>query len=131
MSLPPCHLFSLRPLLHIFSPNQFHNLICFLDAYNSRLRNRLPSIKATPIKQQQHQQQQHQPPPETPGRFTAALDDIAKKLQNATNKLGRPLTSSLPVPMESNDQDVDFLTVNQVCGWEEADVLIIANSFFV
>ena len=66
----------------------------------------------TPIKQvNHHNPQQPQQQPETPGRFNAALDDIAKKLESATNKLGRPVTSSLPVPMESNEQDVDFLTV--------------------
>ena len=78
-----------------------------MDAYNARIKNRPASIKSTPIKQQQQKQQQ----PETPGRFNAALDDIAKKLESATNKLGRLVTSSFPVPMESNDQDADFLTV--------------------
>jgi hypothetical protein len=81
-----------------------------LDAYNARIKNhRLPSVQSTPIKKQQP----HQNQPETPSRFNAALDDIAKKLESATSKLGRPVTSSLPVPMESNDQDADFLTVKQ------------------
>lgn len=52
--------------------------------------------------------------PQQKDKFNAELDDIARRLESVSHKLGRPVSSALPVPLESNDQETDFLSIQPV-----------------
>jgi len=42
------------------------------------------------------------------------LDDIAKKLESVSHKLGRPISSQVPVPLESNAEEFEFFQIQYV-----------------
>lgn len=89
----------------------------FLEAYNTRKVHAAHSVtstrysaKSTPIKLEAIVRPDLKPR-ETEDRRYDELDDIAKKLERVSHKLGRPASNSIPVPLESDEQETDFLTV--------------------
>ena len=81
-------------------------------------QGRPSSIKGTPLKQSIISSQKHTP---LSSRFmdnerkkNAELDDIAKKLEQVSQRLGRPVSGHAPVPLESDDSNSDFPLIQSV-----------------
>ena len=105
----------------IFSPSQFSKLVLFLNAYHIiKFQGRPSSVKGTPLKQSSVSSQRNTPLPssstkiETEKMRNDELDDIAKKLEQVSHKLGRPVSGHLPVPLDSDVMNSDFPSIKLV-----------------
>lgn len=113
---------------HIFSPSQFSKLVLFLNAYYIiKSQGRPSSIKKTPLKQSDMPSQRNTPMStsnknENERKQTDELDDIAKKLEQVSHKLGRPVSGNLPVPLDSDVMNSDFPSI-QLVRHDQADSL--------
>ena len=77
------------------------------------------SIKGTPMKQPALPSQRGTPLTamkslELEKKHNVELDDIAKKLEQVSHKLGRPVSGHLPVPLESDDSNSDFPSIQLI-----------------
>lgn len=106
--------------LKFFSPSQFSKLVLFLNAYFViKSQNRLASVKGTPMKQSIAPSIKNMPLAsansfQNERNQIDELDDIAKKLEQVSHKLGRPVSGNVPVPLESNLMDSDFPSIQLV-----------------
>ena len=104
----------------ISSPYQFERLVAFLDFVNSRK----PALQST---QAPNRYNVHEAPVQLESTFRPQLkpkeiddprqyelDDIAKKLESVSHKLGRPISSQVPVPLESNNDESEFFQIQYV-----------------
>lgn len=102
------------------SPSEFAKLVLFLNAYFViKSQGRPSSIKGTPLKQAAHVPSQRNTPlpskcAETERKQVDELDDIAKKLEQVSHKLGRPVSGQVPVPLESDELNSDFPSIQLV-----------------
>lgn len=95
-------------------------MVLFLNAYFIiKSQGRPNSIKGTPLKQASHIPSQRGTP--LPSRSLVnerkqvdELDDIAKKLEQVSHKLGRPVSGHVPVPLESDELNSDFPSIQLV-----------------
>lgn len=104
---------------HTFSPSQFAKLVLFLNAYFIiKSQGRPSSVKGTPLKQTivpSHRQPSISSSSlQNERRQIDELDDIAKKLEQVSHKLGRPVSGHLPVPLESDTMNSDFPSIQLV-----------------
>lgn len=91
-------------------------MVLFLNAYFIiKSQGRPNSFKGTPIKQTSRiptQSQKETPllskPLDNERKQADELDDIAKKLEQVSHKLGRPVSGHVPVPLESDELNSDF-----------------------
>lgn len=93
----------------------------FLNAYFIiKSQGRPSSIKGTPLKQSIAVPSQKSTPLSTASalqnerRQIDELDDIARKLEQVSHKLGRPVSGNLPVPLESDLMNSDFPSIQLV-----------------
>lgn len=92
----------------------------FLNAYFIiKSQGRLNRIKGTPIKQKSSiLNQRGTPLPSKPldneRKQVDELDDIAKKLEQVSHKLGRPVSGHVPVPLESDELNSDFPSIQSI-----------------
>lgn len=105
--------------LIFFSPSQFAKLVLFLNAYFIiKSQGRPISMKGTPMKQSIVPSQRQTPLPSSSlqkeRKQIDELDDIAKKLEQVSHKLGRPVSGHVPVPLESDLMNSDFPTIQLV-----------------
>lgn len=83
-------------------------------------QGRPSSIKGTPLKQSIAVPSQKATPLSTASalqnerRQIDELDDIARKLEQVSHKLGRPVSGNLPVPLESDLMNSDFPSIQLV-----------------
>lgn len=99
----------------------------FLNAYFViKTQGRPSSIKGTPLKQLSAPSQKATPLPsrssEKERKESTDLDSIAKKLEQVSHKLGRPVSGTLPVPLESDELNSDFPSIQLVRN-DQADSL--------
>lgn len=105
----------------IFSPSQFAKLVLFLNAYFIiKSQGRTGSVKETPLKQSIVPNQRQTPLSsssfslQNERKQVDELDDIAKKLEQVSHKLGRPVSGYVPVPLEFDLMNSDFPTIQLV-----------------
>lgn len=91
----------------------------FLNAYFIiKTQGRPSSVKETPLKQLRSPSQKSTPLPsrslEKEKKEADELDDIARKLEQVSHKLGRPVSGNVPVPLESDELNSDFPSIQLV-----------------
>lgn len=92
----------------------------FLNAYFIiKSQGRSSSIKGTPLKQSSTVASQKNTPlpskiPENENKQIDELDEIAMKLEQVSHKFGRPVAGHLPVPLESDELNSDFPSIQLV-----------------
>ena len=83
-----------------------------------KLQGRPSSIKGTPLKQTIVPSQRQTPLStaslQNERKQIDELDDIAKKLEQVSHKLGRPVSGNVPVPLESDLMNSDFPSIQLV-----------------
>lgn len=94
----------------------------FLNAYFViKSQGRPNSIKGTPIKPTSRNENHRET--QTPlsskhldneRKQVDELDDIAKKLELVSHKLGRPVSGHVPVPLESDESNSDFPSIQLI-----------------
>lgn len=95
-------------------------MVLFLNAYFIiKTQGRPNSIKGTPLKQASHTPSQRgaslpSRTLDTERKQVDELDDIAKKLEQVSHKLGRPVSGHVPVPLESDALNSDFPSIQLV-----------------
>ena len=81
-------------------------------------QGRPSSVKGTPMKQSVVPSQRQTPLAASnlhnERKQIDELDDIAKKLEQVSHKLGRPVSGHLPVPIESDLMNSDFPSIQLV-----------------
>jgi hypothetical protein len=109
-------IYLLPILFNLFSPSQYSKLVLFLNAYHIIKSNGRPaSVNGTPLKHHNSKLPSQKGTPISTLRSAESetnqhyeLDDIAKKLEQVSHKLGRPISGHFPVPLESDDANSDF-----------------------
>lgn len=99
---------------------QFNKLVLFLNAYYViKSQGRVVSVKGTPLKQSAMPSLRNTPAPSKQSNNDSSkdsdgLDDIAKKLEQVSHRLGRPISGHLPVPLEFDEMSSDFPSIQLV-----------------
>jgi hypothetical protein len=102
------------------SPSEFSKLVLFLNAYFIiKSQGRRNSVKGTPLKQESRIPSQKGAPLssktlDNERKQVDELDDIARKLEQVSHKLGRPVSGHVPVPLESDELNSDFPSIQLV-----------------
>lgn len=127
----------------------------FLNAYFIiKSQGRSSSIKGTPLKQASViASQKNAPLPskasENENKQIDELDEIAMKLEQVSHKFGRPVAGHLPVPLESDELNYDFPSIQlvrndqmdslsrlppalqELCIIEDLLFLVLVSDFFI
>lgn len=87
--------------------------------YIIKSQGRPNSVKGTPLKKSVVASQLNTPQPlpnnnQDERKQVDELDDIAKKLEQVSHKLGRPVSGHLPVPLDSDVMNSDFPSIQLV-----------------
>lgn len=104
----------------MLSPSEFSKLVLFLNAYFIiKSQGRRNSVKGTPLKQASRIPSQKGTPLssntlDNERKQVDELDDIARKLEQVSHKLGRPVSGHVPVPLESDELNSDFPSIQLV-----------------
>jgi hypothetical protein len=104
----------------MLSPSEFSKLVLFLNAYFIiKSQGRRNSVKGTPLKQESRIPSQKGAPLssktlDNERKQVDELDDIARKLEQVSHKLGRPVSGHVPVPLESDELNSDFPSIQLV-----------------
>mgnify|MGYP001809705783 CR=1 FL=1 len=103
-----------------FSPSEYAKLVLFLNAYFIiQSQGRPYSIKGTPLKHVTNIPSQKGTPlaskfVDNEKKQADDLDDIAKKLEQVSHKLGRPVSGHVPAPFESDELNSDFPSIQLI-----------------
>jgi hypothetical protein len=105
-------------MLPVCSPYHYEKVVVFLESLNSCKTQQLKSY-ASP---HQHISKDPSVTLETPQRpelktletdddRNTELDDMARRLESVSHRLGRPVSSHIPVPLSSSEDEGDFVQV--------------------